>query len=283
MSRRLASLAALAISLLFGAGCRGPEPSGASVKGPRVISLHDVTTELVVALGGADRLVGMAELVDGSAELRAATAQVPRVGELETMFAVRPDIVLGLEIVRQKSPDLVRSLEHQKKSVYLPALTSVTDVEALIGEVARRLGVEEAGQRLAGELAERIGPRARADREPVPIFVYDCCDPPFTAGKKTVLSDLIERVGGRNVFADVDAAFLHVSWEEVIARKPALLVVHSYVDGSRSDVASKLEAVRALAELRPLPVTVMPLRYSLGGLHIGDAAAVLRAALGGPT
>src|SRR5712692_11071475 len=32
--------------------------------GPRVMSLHDVTTELVVALGATDRLVGIADLVD---------------------------------------------------------------------------------------------------------------------------------------------------------------------------------------------------------------------------
>jgi iron complex transport system substrate-binding protein len=283
MSCRLASVAALAVFALFGAGCRGPEPSGASARGPRVISLHDVTTELVVALGSADRLVGVAELVDASAELHAATAGVPRVGELETMLAVRPDVVLGLEIVRQKSPDLVRTLERQGKSVYLPQLASLGDVDALIHEVARKLGVEQAGKRLAGELWDRIGPEARPHGEPVPIFVYDCCDPPFTAGKKTVLSDLIARVGGRNVFGDTDASFLHVSWEEVISRRPARVVIHSYVDGNRSDVASKIEAMRALPDLRRLPVTVMPLRYSLGGLHIGDAAAVLRAALPGPT
>jgi iron complex transport system substrate-binding protein len=283
MLRRLVSVAAFAILALFGAGCRGPAPSGASANGPRIVSLHDVTTELVVALGAADRLVGVAELFDASAELHAAIAGVPRVGELETMLAVRPDVVLGLEIVRQKSPDLVQMLERQGISVYLPQLISLENVDALIQDVARRMGVEQAGKRVARDLWDRIGPEVRPDGEPVPIFVYDCCDPPFTAGKKTVLSNLIERVGGRNVFGDTDASFLHVSWEEVLSRKPARVVVHSYVDGSQSDVASKIEAMRALPDLRRLPVTVMPLRYSLGGLHIGEAAAVLRAALLGPT
>jgi hypothetical protein len=39
-----------------------------------------------------------------------------------------------------------------------------------------------------------------------------------------------------------------------------------------------------MAPLSALPVTVMPLRFSLGGLKTGEAATVLRSALGeGPT
>jgi iron complex transport system substrate-binding protein len=111
--------------------------------------------------------------------------------------------------------------------------------------------------------------------------VYDCCDPPFTAGKRTVLSDLIGHVGGRNIFGDVDAAYTHVSWEEVLLRKPELIVVHAYGDAGSADIGGKMAALRAMEGLRALPVTVMPLRFSLGGLSTGEAATVLRSALGG--
>ena len=246
----------------------------------RVISLHDVTTELIVALGGTSRLVGMAELLDATNELRAATSAVPRVEQLETLLAVRPDLVLGLEIVKVKSPDLVASLERNGKSVYLPALTSVSDVKMLIREVARRLKKVSDGERLVADLAAQVG-------TPVPlidprrVFVYDCCDPPYTAGKRTVIADLINRVGGRNLFDDVDVAYTHVSWEEVLQRKPDLIVVHAYADGGSADVSGKIAALRGIEALRALPVTVMPLRYSLGGLKTGEAATLLRSALKG--
>jgi iron complex transport system substrate-binding protein len=242
--------------------------------------LHDVTTELVVALGGASRLVGMADLLDASDDLRAATATVPRVGELETLLTVEPDLVLGLEVVKRERPDIVASLEAHGKSVYLPALGSVSDVETLIREVAHRLKKDNEGERLVMDLAARVGAPVSA-REPKRVFVYDCCDPPFTAGKRTVLSDLIGRMGGRNIFGDVDAAYTHVSWEEVLLRKPDLIVVHAYSDGGSADVSGKIAALRGMDALRVLPVTVMPLRDSLGGLKTGDAATVLRAALTG--
>lgn len=279
-SRCLAALTLAAA--LVAVGCRGPEHRGEDAE-LRVISLHDVTTEIVVALGGAGRLVGIADFVDATDELRAATAKVPRVGELETLLAARPDLVLGLEIVKLKSPDIVASLEQHGKSVYLPALTSVGDVERLIREIARRLKMEPDGERLLADFSSRIGAKVAA-REPKRIFVYDCCDPPFTAAKRTVLSDLIDHVGGRNVFGDLDAAYTHVSWEEVLARKPELIVVHAYGDAGSADVSGKIAALRAMAPLSALPVTVMPLRFSLGGLKTGEAATVLRSALGeGPT
>ena len=280
MSSKFGSLAAFLLAATLGvAACRRPEHRGGELRPLRVISLHDVTTELVVALGATERLVGMADLVDASGELRAATAAVPRVGELETLLAVQPDLVLGLEIVRSKSPDLVASLERHGKSVHLPALTSVADVETLIREVSRRLQKEGEGERLLDDLATQVGAPVAAVEAPR-VFVYDCCDPPFTAGKRTVLSELIARVGGHNIFGDLDAAYAHVSWEEVLKRKPSLVVVHAYGEGS-NDASSKIAALGALEALRELPVTVMPLRYSLGGLKTGEAAAVLRSALTG--
>jgi iron complex transport system substrate-binding protein len=271
--------AALALSAtLVALGCQGPERRGDKPAELRVISLHDVTTELIVALGSAGHLVGMADLVDASDELRAATAAVPRVGELETLLAAQPDVVLGLEVVKRQSPDIVASLEAHGKSVYLPALASVKDVETLIRDVARRLKKESEGERLIAELGAQVGgpvPATDARR----VFVYDCCDPPFTAGRRTVLSDLIGRVGGHNVFGDVDAAFTHVSWEAVLLRKPELVVVHAYAEAGSADVSEKIARLRGIEALRGLPVTVMPLRYSLGGLKTGEAAAVLRSAL----
>jgi len=279
MSLKSPSLAALALlATLVASGCRGPEPRAKKSAELRVISLHDVTTELVVALGAAGALVGMADLVDASDELRAATAAVPRVGALETLLAVEPDLVLGLEIVKLKSADLVASLEAHGKSVYVPALTSVRDVETLIREVARRVKRESDGERLLADMAAQVGATV-ATREPKRVFVYDCCDPPFTAGRRTVLSDLIGRVGGRNIFGDVDVAYTNVSWEEVLRRRPELIIVHAYGDGASTDVSGKVAALHGIEALRALPVTVMPLRYSLGGMKTGEAATVLRSAV----
>jgi len=263
--------------------CRSAGRGGASAGEPRVVSLHDVTTEVVVALGGAARLVGVEEPVDAADDVRAAIAGVPRVGALETLVARDPDVVLGLDIVRQKDPALVLALERQKKSVYLPALATLADVTAMIHEVGTRIGARDAAERLALSFEEQVGSVAARPERPTRVFVYDCCDPPFTAGRHTVLSDLIAHAGGANIFGDRDGAWMHVSWEEVVARRPERIIIDEYGDGAGSEVASKLATVRRLAELGVLPVTVMPLRNCLGGLGTVKGAALLREAIGGHT
>jgi iron complex transport system substrate-binding protein len=96
-----------------------------------------------------------------------------------------------------------------------------------------------------------------------------------------VLHDLIDRAGGANVFGDLAAGWTHVSWEDVVARRPELVVIHSYRHDGQGDVADKLRAVRAIAPLAELPTVVVPLGCSLGGLRSVEGLARLRAAIGG--
>jgi len=245
---------------------------------PRLVSLHDVTTELVVALGAADELVGVAEPVDVTPEVARAIAQVPRVASLESIIVTRPDAVLGTAVVAERDPELVARLRERGVAVIAPALARVDDLYALADAIASRAG------RPAGALVARL--RARLDdrvdaARPLRVFVYDCCEPPFTAGRRTVLADLIARAGGRDVFADLDDAWAHVSWEEVIARRPELIVVDAYRYDGQGDVDDKLRALRAIPSLAKVPTVVMPLGEALGGLRSVDGLERLRAAIRG--
>ena len=92
---------------MAGVGCSGSERRPVSAA-PRVVSLHEVTTEMVVALGAEASLVGLEDPVDPGPELAAAMARlgkVPRVDGLETILAVRPTVVLGLQTVADHSPE----------------------------------------------------------------------------------------------------------------------------------------------------------------------------------
>src|SRR5262249_7779612 len=159
-----------------------------------------------------------------------------------------------LDIVRQKDPDLVGALERQKTNVYLPALATIDDATTMIREVGRRIGAGASVEHLLEQFEKGVRPVPLRRRGRTRVFVYDCCDPPFTAGRTTVLSDLIERAGGENIFADREGAWMHVSWEEVIERRPEHVVVDEYRDGSGSEVNAKMAALQRMAELRALPV-----------------------------
>jgi iron complex transport system substrate-binding protein len=273
---RLAALVALV-------ACNGHATPHAHRAGSdvRVVSLHDVTTEIVVALGAEKQLVGVAEPVDTTKEVKAAIGKVPRAGGLETILALRPDVVLGLAVVAQQDPELVARLRQAGVDVFLGSPARLEDVYGMTRAIAQRVGAVSNADKLVSALRAKAGvPRPGVARRPQ-VFVYDCCDPPFTAGANTVLSDLIERAGGHNVFADVAADWTHVSWEEVVARRPDLIVVHAYRHDGQGDVTQKQNALRAITSLANVPVVVLPLGCSLGGLRSIEGLEKLRAAIEG--
>jgi ABC-type Fe3+-hydroxamate transport system substrate-binding protein len=261
-----------------------PDRPGAA---PRIVSLHDVTTEIVVALGASDRLVGIGELVDATPEVQDSVARVPQVAGLESILARRPDVVLGLEVVGERDPELVAQLRDRGIAVYLADPATLDDVYAMIRVVAVHAGAAGAGERVVDELRARIersidtaareGSAARRPR----VFVYDCCEPPFTAGGDTVLTDVIARAGGDNVFADLATDWTTVSWEAVALRRPDVVVIHAYAMAGQGDVADKRRTLVSRSALAQLPTVVVPLGWSLGGLRSVDALERLRRAMSG--
>jgi iron complex transport system substrate-binding protein len=238
----------------------------------RVVSLHDVTTEIVVALGAVHTLVGVGGAVELPAPAQRAVAGVPRVEGAESIAAVRPTLLLGTDVVAERSPELVAFLRGRGVQVWLAAPARLDDVFAMVADLAALLRRVDRGRALVGDLRARAASVSRHGKaEPVPVFVYDCCDPAFTAAGKTVITDVIARAGGRNVFADLNADWTKVSWEQVIARRPRLVLIHAYDYQGQGDVAAKRKQLRAIRALAHLPTTVLPLGLSLGGIRSLDA------------
>jgi hypothetical protein len=70
-----------------------------------------------------------------------------------------------------------------------------------------------------------------------------------------------------------------VSWEDVVARRPELVVIHAYRYDGQGDAADKERAVRSISALSGVPTLTIPLGDSLGGLRSLDGLARLRAAI----
>jgi iron complex transport system substrate-binding protein len=271
MSRRAALFS-------IGAACLACRRTSPERKGPRVVSLHDVTTEIVVELGAIDHLVGIGEPVDLAEATASAVKNLERVGGAESIFAVHPDVVLGLGVVAERDPELVNRLKVAGVDVYLPDPETLGDVSVLTRSIAARMDAVPAGEKLVEKMETAAARSATVPPRLVRVFVYDCCDPPFTAGKKTVLNDLIALAGGQNVFHDLNADWTHVSWEEAVARRPDLVLIHAYQHEGQGDVADKRKALAKIPSLSGLPTAVMPLGCSLGGLRSIEGLERLRTA-----
>jgi ABC-type Fe3+-hydroxamate transport system substrate-binding protein len=242
----------------------------------RVVSLHDVTTEAVLRYEARRCLVGVAEPTDLAAELQAQLKGIPRVDSTESVLATRPTQVLALAIIAEHQPELFRELDQRGISWTAPRLERVSDVARLAADVGKRLDRVAASRSYTDTLEALRGNAATQLKRPR-VFVFDCCTPPFTAGRRAVLTDVLAHAGADNVFADVDDDWFNASWEAAIARKPDLVLIDDY--GDPSGLARKREALVKIAPLADLPVVVLPLRDALGTIRSAEVIQRLTAAI----
>jgi ABC-type Fe3+-hydroxamate transport system substrate-binding protein len=278
-----------AVSVYFLTACSSPVAvSGARAPSEtcreRVVSLHDVTTEAVLRYGAQKCLVGVSEPTDLAAELHSQLNGIRRVESTESVLAVQPTQVLALAIVAEHQPELFRELERRKIGWIAPRLERVTDVHALAADVGKRVDREPASREYTQRLAAYAAPigSVRNDASiPVPqrlrVFIFDCCAPPYTAGKRAVITDVLAQAGADNVFADIDDDWFNASWEAAIQRKPDLVLIDDY--GGPGNLEKKRDALRRITPLADLPVVVLPLRDALGTIRSADVIQQLKAAI----
>ncbi|MGI5119361.1 ABC transporter substrate-binding protein [Marinactinospora thermotolerans] len=257
----------------------------------RVVTMNQHVTEVMLALGLEDRLVGTAFLDDEIVpEYRDAYEKVPVLADeypsFEDLLAAEPDFVYGgfasaFDETQGRGRAALADagiLTYQNIEQCVDEVT-VGTVEEEIRNVAAIFGVEERGEELISEMNDELA-RTEAALEgvdPVDVLVVDSIGATvFTSGGSGIGSDLIARAGGRNVFDDVDDTFADVSIEQAAERAPEAILFYDY--GS-TGIEDKRAAVLADPLLAGTPAVererfaVLPLTSALVGIRVGDAVA----------
>jgi iron complex transport system substrate-binding protein len=221
-------IAALLSLALLGAGADpgpvrllGPAPRG---EVHRVVTLAPSLTEVVMALGAGDRLVGVSRFDE-----RPEVARLPRVGgfvdpSVEAVMALHPDLILA-----QPGPGNRQAVETMARlgaPVLLLPLGTVAEVLAAERAAGKALGQAEKGEALARELETtraRIRERARALRPVRALLVYGH-DPLVVAGPGGFAHELLEDAGAVNVAADAASPYPVYSVERVIRARPEVIL-----------------------------------------------------------
>jgi iron complex transport system substrate-binding protein len=248
----------------------------------RIISLLPSATELIVALGGGDRLIARTAY-----DAQPALAHLPSFGRaiaasVESLVALEPDlVVLPPDYL---TSDLARRLASFGVRVYEADAQRLDALFATVGRLAALLGARARGDSLASALRDGLRDvRAAHTREPPVDVVYAVWhSPPTVAGADTYVDDIIAAAGGRNVFADV-SGWPEVSPEALLARDPAFVIVAGSTQHPlRPELLRDAPGWRGLRAVREgRVVAVDPDLFNRPGARVVEAARVLAAALHG--
>lgn len=219
---------------LTGCSCSRREPDvGPGAADPqraaqRVVCGSPAVTEIVYALGGGERVVGVSDYTTYPPE----AAQKPRIGgrlnpSRERLLVLDPDL-----IVTQGRHESLAAFAAQYGIRFRGIkLDSLDDIFAAVRAVAAALDVEQAGEALTERLRTALAriEEASAGRDPTRMVLIVGRTPGdlrglTTVGPGTFLHDLVRMAGGTNVFADTRGAYPRISKEALIARQPELIV-----------------------------------------------------------
>ncbi|MEU5582851.1 ABC transporter substrate-binding protein [Streptomyces huasconensis] len=210
----------------------------------RAVTMNQHVTEVMLELGLKDRLAGTAYLDDKVLpKYEKAYKSVPVLAKeypsYEKLLAANPDFVYGgyasafLAGDGRSRSALAKSGIKSRLNVEGCAKRAITmdDVYREVREVGATFGVRERAEKWVSGAKRELAATAEKSRsgKPVSVFVYDSGDKTaFTAGGRGIGNDIIERAGGRNVFADVDKSFSDASWEKVVERRPEVILILDY-------------------------------------------------------
>lgn len=259
----------------------------------RAVTLNQHVTEVMLALGLEDKMVGTAYLDDAILPTyKEAFEKIPVLSDKypskEVLAAADPDFVYsgwksgfgdeGVGSMEELEQAGIQSYLHMSSNMSAPTTEDVFTDILNIGKIFR---IEERAQTLIASMKqemEQITDKLGQIDKPLTVFVYDSGeDQPLTAANNYMTS-LITQAGGTNIFADVDKGWTTVSWEEVVNRNPEVIVIVDYGDKTLDQKRNMLLHKPELADLPAIKdrkLIVLPLSAAAEGVRASIALKIL--------
>ena len=234
----------------------------------RIVSLAPAGTEIAFALGLGDKVVGVTSYDDYPSQV----ASITKVGDfagpnVEAVAAAKPDLILATSGVQA---DVVTKLEALGATVVVLDPQTLDGVYADIAAVGKATGTSaKANDVVSGMKADVQSIQASVAGSPtVSAFIEIGQNPLFTAGKGTLMDELITLAGGTNVVTQ--PGYVSYSSEQLIKADPQ---VYFATKGSSSDPTAieKRPGFSALSAVKNKRVVILDdSLVSRGGPRIVD-------------
>ncbi|KOS68421.1 iron ABC transporter substrate-binding protein [Lysinibacillus contaminans] len=259
----------------------------------KAISLNQHVTEIMLALGLEDSMVGTAYLDDAIyAPLQAAYETIPVLAEQyptkEQVIDAEADFLYagwksGFSEKGIGTPEELEALGihtylHTSSSITNPALE---DIFEDIQNIAKIFGVEERGEELIEQMTKDVEdirtklPQGVGDLR---VLVFDSGEQEVFTAAQNFMNELVTVAGGKNIFGDVESGWATVSKEDAVERNPEVIVVIDYGSTTAEEKINFLKNDPALKETVAVlneRFVILPLSAASEGVRAAEAIQIL--------
>jgi len=195
----------------------------------RIVCLTEEPTEVLYAIGEADRIVGISGFTVRPARARREKPKVSAFtsANIDDIVRLEPDFVIGFSDIQA---DIAQALIKRGIEVWISNHRSVAGILAYVRRLGAMVGAWEQSERYAGELEAHIAQvRVAALRLPRrPRVYFEEWDEPQISAIRWV-SELIDIAGGSDVFPERAASSLAegrivADPQEVVRSRPDIII-----------------------------------------------------------
>lgn len=256
MKKRILTLiTTLLVVMLAMAGCSQKEKlvkdrEGNDFKVPqkinRIVSTAPSNTEILVELGLADKLVAVDKY---SADIPGLPKNIKLIDfsnpDPEAIVSLNPDMIIASGHNKTgKSEDPFKVVKDAGISVaYIPSSDSIKGIYDDIMFISDITGTQDKGKKIVDNMkaqveeVEKIGKSIKGKKK-----VYFEIGPApnlYSFGNKTFLNEMIELVGGENIFKDQDG-WISPSAESIIEKNPDVIITNvNYVPDAVKEIKNR--------------------------------------------
>lgn len=266
----------------------------------RVVTIKSTSTEMLLALGLGDRIVGTAfqdgplpdSLTAAGAHLKSLSDKVP---SEETVLGLQPDLVYAgwesnftpdgagarselqsLGVATYVSPAAC------KEPQYKPAKLTWDAVFGEIAQVGDIFRVPDAAARVVAAQREELRAIRPDGRGLTALWYSSGGDTPYVGAGTGNPQLILDTVGLKNIAGDIADTWAPLGWESIVAANPDVIVL---VDATWNPAQKKMDTLASdpvtanLSAVRNHRYLVLPFAAGEAGVRSADAAVDLSAQL----
>ena len=226
----------------------------------RVVSIKSTSTELLLALGLGDRIVGQA-FADGpvpddwAKEAKSIDNLSDKAPSQGVVLARSPDFVLAgwesnlsadtageRDSLAKLGVNTYVSPSACKERKYQPKKLTFDDVFAQVEEVGRIFGATDEADTLIAEQRKQLAGAQKAKAGTTALWFSSGSDLPFVGAGIGAPQMVLEELGMENLAAGVEDTWTSMSWEKIAAANPDVIVL---VDAAWNSAQKKIDYLKS--------------------------------------
>jgi ABC-type Fe3+-hydroxamate transport system substrate-binding protein len=151
-------------------------------------------------------------------------AQYPSIN-IESLLLLKPDLVIAEDSTHMRAQ--LNQLKALGISVYIVHVRTIDDIPNLLLAIGRITHSEKQAQQSATVFKQRydVLKQTYQHRSPVSVFYELWPHPLLTVTRNTLINQVINECGGRNIFADAKGEAPEVSTERVLKGHPKVMLM----------------------------------------------------------